>query len=399
MKIEGGKQSTLRYMNRELILNVLSKQSMSNSDLAKKINLSNTGVNTIIDEMMQEGLLCKTEAPIVSVGRRPILLNINPRCGIVCVVKFDSSSFFGVYSVNGDKLFEYYYGDRKKFTAEDINIFINRIRDTLKNEFSDYRLLHICISVPGKVEKNTGAFVYSPFFENYAGLNLKKCFEDEFGVSVSIKNDIRFALLAEKSNGPYRDAINNTLYLQLGIGIGCAMFFDGKLYEGSRGLNGEIGFFRVDCLHSAYKMEDVDKKDHFYQVCSNDNITKTIQKAIKQGAPCSIQKEADDITIGDITEAYRAGDFLCNEVVDATARITADVLLSMFEVLDFDLVLISKTTIPFGQKYIDAISGYMNFGKEADRIQVVFSGLGRESVILGAKNHAIKRAIKILARS
>lgn len=398
MKLLGGKQSLLRSMNRELILTVLSKQSMSNSDLAKTIKLSNTGVVTIIDEMVQEGLLLKTDAEITSVGRRPILLNINPEYGMVMVVMFSAFVEVNLYSLNREVVYSYNEAIDGPYSDARLDRLLKKMSDIVREKFSERRLVCICISAPGKVNTHTGEIIYAPFFETYHGQNLKSVFHDEFGVPVFIKNDIRFALLAEKSDGECKDIINDTVYIQLGDGIGGAMFLDGKLYEGKNGLNGEIGLFLVDCLHQSNLLDKGGQRKYFYQVCSLYRIMEAVKDGIREGMPCSIGKLPEEITAQDVAQAYEEGDSLCCEVVDGTARVAANVLKSLFEMLDFDLILVSKDRLPFGEKYLRAISSYVNADNNNVHIEVRFSTFGREGVEIGAKNFAIEQAIRIIAK-
>lgn len=399
MKLMGGKQSLLRSMNRELILSVLSKQSMSNSDLAKTIKLSNTGVVTIIDEMVQEGLLNKTDAENTSIGRRPILLSINPGYGMVMVVMFAQFVEVNLYSLNRDVLYKYKEPVTGRYSDEDLQNLLEKMYSVVRNQFPEHRLICICISAPGKVNKHTGEIIYAPFFKTYHGINLKELFFEKFNVPVFVKNDIRFALLAEKSDGEYKDLINDTFYIQLGEGIGGAMFLDGKLYEGRSGLNGELGLFLVDCLHQSFPLDMVEQKKYLHQVCSLYHILEIIRNEIKNGAECCISKPPEEITIKDVAEAYENGDFLCSEVVNSTARVAANVLKSLFEILDFDLILVSRTTLPFGEKYLQALSSYVNADNNNVYIKVCFASFGREGVEIGAKNYAIEQAIKIVAKT
>ncbi len=65
------------------------------------------------------------------------------------------------------------------------------------------------------------------------------------GVALVIDNDVNWAALGEFRQGNLRGC-KNFLYVHVGEGIGAGLILDGRLFRGSRGLAGEIGYLRVD---------------------------------------------------------------------------------------------------------------------------------------------------------
>ncbi|MFV0430483.1 MAG: ROK family protein [Arachnia sp.] len=62
---------------------------------------------------------------------------------------------------------------------------------------------------------------------------------------VVIDNDVNWAALGELREGELRGC-PNFLYVYAGAGLGAGLVMDGRLFRGSRGLAGEIGYLRAD---------------------------------------------------------------------------------------------------------------------------------------------------------
>lgn len=64
-------------------------------------------------------------------------------------------------------------------------------------------------------------------------------------VELVVDNDVNWAAQGELREGALRDC-SNFIYVYVGEGIGAGLVLDGRLFRGSRGLAGEIGYLRAD---------------------------------------------------------------------------------------------------------------------------------------------------------
>lgn len=103
----------------------------------------------------------------------------------------------------------------------------------------------IGVSFPGVIDKETRTAIV---VENMPALKNKKIgrfFEDRYKKPVFIEDCSRTMALAElwaNLNSDYR----NFIVFDLGLGIGCGIVLNGKLFSGSNGKSGEIGHTIVD---------------------------------------------------------------------------------------------------------------------------------------------------------
>lgn len=382
--------TTLRKKNMAKILTLLSKNAYSSTELSKLTGLSSTGVFTILDEMVERNMLYKTDdLESTSIGRRPILYNITRGCGLICVIDFCLLKRMSLYSFGREEIFSYDFED----TAYGEKFFRGLI-EILREQLEKFAipLININVAITGAVDHDSGKLLFAPAFSDYKNFNIKKMFEDAFSVPVYIKNDLKYALIAEKGFGQLGDKICNTLYLQLGLGFGSALYLNNKLFEGSRGRNSEVGSFEMDCFHKSFFCED-EENTKFYYLCSYYNIVNQVQRQLKMGRSSSVSGRGE-ITIEAIVEAFEEGDPLCSEILLATARMTAKMIKSLVLVIDFENIVISRLNYKFGQKYFECISQFVN--SEPENVAVDFymaSYVAEDAVLRGALRSGIEYGI------
>lgn len=111
--------------------------------------------------------------------------------------------------------------------------------DSLKEE---YEIDGIAISTAGMVDPNTEKIAYAnDNFKDYIGFDWKKLIKDEFKIKAVVENDVKSAALGEYYYGAGK-GYDSMFALTVGTGIGGALIIDGKIYRGSSGQAGEIGY-------------------------------------------------------------------------------------------------------------------------------------------------------------
>ena len=83
-----GNQEYIRDMNRALVLEAIANHPpLSRADLAKMLHLTKATVSTIVQELLDRQLVIELgSAEKTSMGRKPILLTFNNRCGSIIAV-------------------------------------------------------------------------------------------------------------------------------------------------------------------------------------------------------------------------------------------------------------------------------------------------------------------------
>ena len=106
-------------------------------------------------------------------------------------------------------------------------------------------VLDIGVGHSGVIDTEKGLVLSYPRPGQMASGRIKGICEQEFGLPCVIEDSVRTMTTAEQSFGLGRD-VDDFLYIEVGMGIGAAIFFEGKLYRGAEGKAGEFGHITVD---------------------------------------------------------------------------------------------------------------------------------------------------------
>lgn len=104
----------------------------------------------------------------------------------------------------------------------------------------------VAISTAGMVQPETGDILYAnENIPDYTGINLKRAVEQAFGIPCVVENDVNCAALGEYAYGAGQGA-DSMFCLTVGTGIGGAVILDGKVWRGSAGSAGEVGYMPIN---------------------------------------------------------------------------------------------------------------------------------------------------------
>lgn len=124
--------------------------------------------------------------------------------------------------------------------AKKMILSIAKHAEVLKKTFF---LEGIALSSAGQIDSVTGNVIYaSENIPGYTGLNPGKILNEIMSVPVSIENDVNCFLLGEINRLNLK---GDAIALTLGTGIGAALFLNGKIYRGHKGIAGEIGHLQL----------------------------------------------------------------------------------------------------------------------------------------------------------
>lgn len=127
--------------------------------------------------------------------------------------------------------------DNKPFSSK---YLIDNVLNVVNDSFEEHKnnIIGIGIATTGGVDVDRQEIIHAnDSFKDYIGVNWKRIIQDKYNIKVVTLNDVKAAGIYEFSNRP----IKNGVMLTLGTGFGAALFINGKLYNGSNYLAGEVG--------------------------------------------------------------------------------------------------------------------------------------------------------------
>lgn len=385
-------QTYLRRKNKGEIVRLLRDRSRSYSELARALKLSNAAIAKIADDLIADGII-KRESDMK--GRTGITLSVNADFGYVVAVDFSHWQINICVSDFASNILLQETFSGVNLSPEELGYLIDAVHRLMKDErLSGMELKCIAVATPGKIDKESGKFILNPRFKNWGGISLKETFEREFHCLVVVKNDINLALSGEKMYGNVLRDSDNALMLHIDVGTGAAIMIGGKVYEGSHGFAGEVGYFKLNMLLCDPDNYGNLTYSNYYDGISLFSALSVVKREVAAEHACIIGqwlKESgttwEDITIQMMIKAYKLGDELVVRVIDSAAHIVGTFAGNIAELLDVDTVVLNGSVIELGEPYLKEIVRF------AGGYPVVFSDLRDKATIMGAINAGILAAI------
>ncbi|MFZ2323116.1 MAG: ROK family protein [Ignavibacteriaceae bacterium] len=244
----------------------------------------------------------------------------------------------------------------------------------------------VCLGVPGSVNPHTGIIGLAPNL-GLKNFNMKSKLEKLIPYPVLIENDVNLGALGIKNYGIGKSS-NNMLAVFIGTGIGGGIIIDGKIYRGKNFVAGEIGHMLVQ--KDGPKC-GCGRNGCFEAIASRtamvNNIITDIKKGKKKSVLSGLVKSNLRIKSGALREAIDAGDKVVIKRITETCVTIGDVLASVTNLMNFDMIVLGGGVIEALESFILPIikKEFQNhvLDDSAKGIKIVASKLGDDVAIYG----------------
>jgi len=240
----------MKRINRTLILDLLRREGrLSRSDLAARSGLSLPAVSRAVAELIADGWVTEVGAGASSGGRRPILLEHNPRAGHVVAVDVTPTRILGGVADLAGELVVTATEEPKALgppLLDQVAGLIARMKEAGRRAAaSGYGpLVGVGLAVPGIPDRSGSHVRLAPALQ-WNDFPVGKTLLERYGCQVLVHNDVDALLLGEQWRGA-AVGVRHAVAVYVGAGVGAAVLLDGQLYRGRDGAVGEVGFWLTD---------------------------------------------------------------------------------------------------------------------------------------------------------
>ncbi len=242
----------------------------------------------------------------------------------------------------------------------------------------------IGISTAGLIDVNTGT-VLQANIPGYSGTELKREFEEAFGVPVWVLNDANSATLGECFTGRAK-GLQHVIMLTLGTGVGGGIVQHGRVYQGAQGIAGELGHFP---LYNGGLRCGCGKLGCFEAYASTGALVRRVQAATGE----------DELNGRVIFARAESGEqVICDELSKWIDDIAAGIV-GLIHIFNPEMVLIGGGVsmqekllmVPLRQRVLEQVMPSFAYGLRVER-----ATLGNDAGLIGAGRywHDQKRAPK-----
>ena len=238
----------MQKSNRAKILSLLVKYDLlSRGDLARLASVSPAVVSHIIRECLMQGIVQEVSSGVSRGGRRPVLLAFNPDTSLVGGLIPGPQTQFCVGNLAGKTVMEKGIEPKKLSTPSRLALHIKELLNNSTVGESTGKGIHLrCmgIGIPGIYDQELDTIHKIGRISGLAGWegkNVRTSFEDVFSCPILVFDKVVAIAYAENIVRSSEN-IKNLVYLHLGKGIGAGLVLEGRVYRGSQGAAGEVGY-------------------------------------------------------------------------------------------------------------------------------------------------------------
>ncbi|MDI6829100.1 MAG: ROK family protein [Armatimonadota bacterium] len=245
----------------------------------------------------------------------------------------------------------------------------------------------IGIGVPGITVSETGFVVWAPNLPDWRDVPLGEILQKEFGVPVLVENDVDVAVLGEWWKGAGQGA-QNVFLMAVGTGIGGGILINGRLYKGSGGVAGAVGWFVIG--EDRLFKEEYRAGGSAEILAAGPGIGRRGQEAAKNKKTKMTELAGgliDKIDSRIVFEAARLGDPVAKEVVDDTAKYLGIVAANVISLLNPEVLIIGGGVADAGDIILKPVA---EIAKEhaqpfaAKQVRIEKALLGNRAGLIGA---------------
>jgi glucokinase len=201
-------------------------------------------------------------------------------------------------------------------------------------------LAGIGICAPGPLDPFHGVVLNPPNLPCWRNFPLAAEVQRVFHVCAKVDNDANAAALAEAIWGA-GVGFRNVFYATLGTGIGSGIVFDRRLYHGRTGSAAEGGHVSID--YNGPRC-GCGKHGCIEALCSGPAIARRARERLSESKTPSRMRELaggnlEELTAEHVAKAFREGDALAREVLEATADLLTVWIGNIIDFLEPDVIV------------------------------------------------------------
>lgn len=241
-------QDFIKRKNRTTVFEIIKNHSpLSRAEIARLTGMSPTTVSRIVAELDHLDFMHEIEQETTSVGRKAILLKVNPKSVLSVGVEIDKTVIrIGAVdldgSVIGGKSIARNPEESAEATLGSIAAGINALIDD--ERLDRRRIVGIGVGLPGIIDHAGGKAVLSAQL-GWKQADIAGLLKARTGLAVAVDNELKVKSLAEHMYGAAKGSKRSVL-IGFGSGVGSSLIIDGDIYRGESNSAGEVGHTVVD---------------------------------------------------------------------------------------------------------------------------------------------------------
>lgn len=375
-----------KYLIEALVRN---RGPMSRVDIYEITQLRRSTISQLTRQLLSEGRIVEVGRSDNPLGRKQILLQLNPAFGFLVGLEFDDELVTaGVMDLTPTITHEI---SEPTDLAHGQNGLILQLQNLVRRAVAVSglplsQLIGIGIADPGLVDTRQGITTTCSTIDFWNQVPLRSAFEQEFNVPTLIESKTRSKAIVEQMLGAGQKE-SNMIYLDYGTGIGAGVIVDGRLLYGQNCGAGEVGHTNISKTGPTCKCGS---NGCLEAVAGASAVENRVRKALAEGVSSQVlslaQQDPARITAWLVFEAASAGDKMCWNIVAEVAEDIGIAVANLVNLFNPSIIVLDYRLKSAGEEFLSLISRIVRskaLAGSSSGLSLRFAGLGREAGLLG----------------
>lgn len=240
---------TMKKRNQLLILQkILEHEPVSKKAIKNKTGLSWGSTTTMINELIDCGIVAELRIKNTKVGRKPVEIGMNKEINKIVGIGLGASFIKSILlDGRGSVLASLSVPANPEDSREGLIRQITDAVDRLIKEgsVSLASLAGIGFAAPGAIDLRNGICLYAPHHPHWIDVPIMKILKKRYRLPCFMSHVNDCFALGEKWFGHGKD-LNNFVCVLLGTGVSAGLIFNGRVYRGFNDTSGEFGHICVN---------------------------------------------------------------------------------------------------------------------------------------------------------
>jgi len=371
-----GREKVNQY-NRQLILSLFKGgKTLARRDIVALTGMRQGTMQVHVEGLLKEKILVETGPGLSKAGRRPTLLQINPKRFFIVGGHLQPDRIHLVLSDLLGKIISQH--TEEPTVAEDRShlllalgrAIIHLIEDKCRRE----DILGISLGVPGRVNVREQILTETRFGTWWKGTELGRYIRNQFGCNSWVENDIHLATLAEARFGVSRD-VNHFLYVSIEEQLQVGVMIDSKVYSGYDGVAGKVGHV---CVDPAGPLCKCGNRGCLNTVASNDALIDFYRKLVG--------KDKLAITVSDIVTQARDGQTAARFALEQVSKWLGLGLANLANIFNPEKVVLTGQMSLAGELFLETLWQVISerTTPPTNHLRIEWSQLADQGIPMGA---------------
>jgi len=386
-------QIHVREQNLSSVLHHLhDRTGLSRAQIANQTSLNKSTVSSLVEELINRGLIHETGTNSIGTGRPGTILELNPQAGGIIGLELGVDFLSVVLSDFIGNILWRRFESVDPIVGEDstIGLTLDLIDNAIKDcKARNLRLLGMGVSTPGIVDLKEKVLVFAPNL-HWRNIPLGRIYSQHTGVPVFIDNDGNTATIGEHLFGVARQS-SNFIFVFAGVGIGGGLFLNNELYRGNNGFAGEFGHSPI-LWNPAFQAPCHCGNRGCWETHANQySIIRRAEASLEVKRhsiiPQLMEQNKAPLSISLIKEAADAGDKEAIDILSETGEALGLGFASLINIFNPEKIILGGPLSNVGGYLLPAIKESVKkhaMPEIAHQAEILLSAFGTDASVIGA---------------